>query len=718
MLNFRSFIIEDWVDPKSGINEPVWFPRGIDKKRPLSIFTQAAGYGRDWDLPSNYNPRSDALVHTTDYFPENGKIRTQASAQRDNPVRKVNRETIHFTRNGIVGKHTGGSWEGKPFTVILPQGPVKERFVAHGDHDTWVLGDLEMPNGSKIMVHEPSLTGEQKANLAKLAGVENYDQISERLTKGLDVDFDGRKITLKNTKGDVTKAVEAELRSLGIEPLNIGSEQAGTFVTQRPEFKLPKDVKFGGKLYFEKARSSVSGSAESQKIFSDMMQKSRLGALESPWGDTMHITSPFAKIEGVRTPGTDFALTNPNDLRVFTVDNSGKPIIDNIVDRISRPLFPEEQEAVSRIKEWQPKIQEWLESQRKEYDKNPEEYMAKQKEARAVQWAESDVKKAEKVSNAKRSERLQAEKEASAEAVRKYQSGEFVPPQKPEPQQTRVQEPESPKFSEDIAGLSPEGVVPKGKLAKGLRKIGSVAAEAVPMAFGDYAAREAGQSLGMGEQDAEMAGLAGSFAVPVAMSAAGMGAGPQAAVTIPGYVGGRLLAKGNEAIGLGDLETSAMTKLSNAWVSGKEGFKSDTDKVWNPQAGKYMTAKETSDFLRKQSEIERATDLTKGFASPEEAEAHFKRMKDDPEYKRMIDWRMAKAGQREAERQQGGSAVMARAMGTDAAETLIPDWVTNIGEYDPLGRATSAALDAAGYIPGAKKLGKKFVDVLGWLEKD
>ena len=711
MLNFKSFIIEDWVDPKSGINEPVWFPRGIDKKRPLSIFTQAAGYGRNWDVqPGNYNPRSDALVHTTNYFPENGVMRTLGSSQEGMPAPRSGRETLHFTRNGIVSSHMWGNFEGRPFTIIAPQGPVVNRIIANADQDTWVLGNLEVPNGSKILVHEPALTGEQKANLAKLAGVENYDQLTQRLQKGLDVDFNGRKINLKTTKGNIAKSVEAELRSLGISPLKIGTNYAVGFSEpeKMPKISLPDQFKPTDWWYRNKP----------DDLF-DVMKYLRRDSINPrpPFLSSAHQGTSF--FSGERWSEGD---VNPH--KWVLTGNTDK--IQEVIDTIDRPLHPEEQAALQRQKNWRDRMKEWMESQRKEYDKDPKAFVEKRKAAEEIdmqEYRESEAKRKAEEGFKSRGERLQAEKEASAEAVRKYQSGEFVPPQKPEtqkvePQQTRVQEPESPKFSEDIAGLSPEGVVPKSKLARGLGKIGTVAAEAVPMAFGDYAARKAGHSLGMGEQDAEMAGLAGSFAVPVAMSAAGMGAGPQAAVTIPGYVGGRLLSKGIEASGLGDLETSAMTKLSNAWVSGKEGFKSDTDKVWNPQAGKYMTAKETSDFLRKQSEIERATDLTKGFASPEEAEAHFKRMKDDPEYKKMIDWRMAKAGQREAERQQGGSAVMAKAMGTDAAETLIPDWVTNIGEYDPLGRATSAALDAAGYIPGAKKLGKKFVDVLGWLEKD
>ncbi len=62
-----------------------------------NIFTPAAGCqqrGRE-----QFNPRASSLVHITNYFPTGGTIKTTGEATGG----QLARETVHFTRNGVVG---------------------------------------------------------------------------------------------------------------------------------------------------------------------------------------------------------------------------------------------------------------------------------------------------------------------------------------------------------------------------------------------------------------------------------------------------------------------------------------------------------------------------------------------------------------------------------------------------------------------------------------
>lgn len=229
------------------------------------------------------------------------------------------------------------------------------------------------------------------------------------------------------------------------------------------------------------------------------------------------------------------------------------------------------------------------------------------------------------------------------------------------------------------------------------------------MMVGGEVTGQTAKLMGAGETDTELANLAGSFAAPAALQAAGVGGLAGGGAATAGYVAGRLIDKGMEASGVADVQRAASEKtLGNLlrWQSGQgEGIK---------DAGE-ATAKAAK--MSQDAKAARATDITKGFASAAEAEEAAKKRRT-PEGQKAYQDEMEKARVRELERQEKGSAYTARMMGTDTAETIIPDWVTDIGEYDPLGRATTATLSAVGeYVPGAKYVGNKAMDFMGWLTK-
>jgi hypothetical protein len=269
-----------------------------------------------------------------------------------------------------------------------------------------------------------------------------------------------------------------------------------------------------------------------------------------------------------------------------------------------------------------------------------------------------------------------------------------------------VSAPEAPKAaSAQQAQTSTKG----GKLKGVARGAGAVAAEIPAMMVGGEVTGQTAKLMGTGETDTEIANIAGSFAAPAALQAYGVGGLPGGGAAAVGYVGGRLIDKGMEASGVADVQRAASEKtLGNLlrWQSGQgEGIK---------DAGE-ATAK--AEKMSQDAKAARATDITKGFASAAEAEEAAKKRRT-PEGQKAYQDEMEKARVRELERQEKGSAYTARMMGTDTAETIIPDWVTDIGEYDPLGRATSATLGAVGeYVPGAKYVGNKAMDFMNWLNK-
>ena len=236
------------------------------------------------------------------------------------------------------------------------------------------------------------------------------------------------------------------------------------------------------------------------------------------------------------------------------------------------------------------------------------------------------------------------------------------------------------------------------------RGAAKVAADLPAMVVGGAIAGEAAKTMGAGETDTEIANIAGSFALPAALSMGGastLAGGPAAAV---GYGVGRLIDKANEASGQADRQRKFMQNtLGNVlrYTSGQgEGIKDTAEASKRGQA------------IANQAQFERGTDITKGFASAEEAaKAAAERSKPEGQKKYLED--MEKARIRELQRQAKGSAYTERLMGSDAGE-MIPQWVTDIGEYDPLGRATSAAIKA---IPGGEWAAGKLASGINWLNK-
>jgi len=190
------------------------------------------------------------------------------------------------------------------------------------------------------------------------------------------------------------------------------------------------------------------------------------------------------------------------------------------------------------------------------------------------------------------------------------------------------------------------------------------------------------------------------------------------AAAAPAYIIGKLIEKGMRASGADEaLYGKPMRTIANAWsAEERKGYKSAEDKVWNPQTGKYQTAGEAAASTKEQAKIQRRTDLTKGFAGQKEAEEFAKQMQD-PKFRRKYERQMKQAEVRELERQAGGSAIAARAMGD------LPDWIG--APIEAGGRAveageellSSAIEKGAEYVPGGQWVLGKAGQFMNWLNK-
>jgi hypothetical protein len=96
-------------------------------------------------------------VHLTDYYPEDGVIKSHASATKGTED-YVARNTIHFTLNHPVEENDGGDWSGRQFAIVAP---LRSLMETEGNHfvnlmgvDSYTLGDVTLPEDA-VIVHAP-----------------------------------------------------------------------------------------------------------------------------------------------------------------------------------------------------------------------------------------------------------------------------------------------------------------------------------------------------------------------------------------------------------------------------------------------------------------------------------------------------------------------------------------------------------------------------------
>lgn len=89
------------------------------------------------------------LVHRLDFLPDGGIRKTRFNGLQD----RIFRMTIHFSLNHpVVPVAMMGDWESMPYTILIPLYKMpKSRILNLGEVDTFIWGDLELPEGSYVL---------------------------------------------------------------------------------------------------------------------------------------------------------------------------------------------------------------------------------------------------------------------------------------------------------------------------------------------------------------------------------------------------------------------------------------------------------------------------------------------------------------------------------------------------------------------------------------
>jgi len=292
MKSFKKFIFESNLEIP-GSQEFLHSPPPIGSG---NIFTKAAGY--EQKRPEEYNPEHSAMIHMTSHFPLGGIIETSGSHTY------YPRETVHFTRNGTVSSHMFGNWNASKFGIMIPEHKVSDRLFNHGSHDSFAIGNVSLPHGSRIVMNWSNLEDHEKDHIKKLTGSNSHDEALKKINKGHSINFGDNQIQLHSTQGSESNhdAVRRHLTASGINPVNIGHNYATGYLN--PD---SSDAEFD-------SRYGLRGSVSNFYINRSKRGQDKIESKAARPSTGDHIDSIFADIEsntGWRYAGhTDYPLVD------------------------------------------------------------------------------------------------------------------------------------------------------------------------------------------------------------------------------------------------------------------------------------------------------------------------------------------------------------------------------------------------------------------------
>lgn len=135
----------------------------------------------DNDYTSHEIPEEDCiLVHCTNYFPNDGVIKTlydgkkeytvplEVNGEENEVTFRHHRHTAHFVANGVVGNTgDGNTWENMKYIVFEPASFHKDQIVSESFSDTFTNGSVKLSDKAILMVEKDAydkLTEKQKQN--------------------------------------------------------------------------------------------------------------------------------------------------------------------------------------------------------------------------------------------------------------------------------------------------------------------------------------------------------------------------------------------------------------------------------------------------------------------------------------------------------------------------------------------------------------------------
>ena len=191
----------------------------------------------------NLSPSDLVAIHVTNTFPSDGMIRTHVGWAEKTGEPGVARDTAHFTLNGVVQEDHGSlnlsksEWPFRKFAVLTPLFNLpKEQVINMKTDDTFLLGDVEVPAGSKVLVDWKEIAmlrdmdvlsdGEMHELLRAQGMVDEYVQTD------IDRERDNRKVAEKDGIAYVLcdmdsprmrEILHSEIESMGYRPIEMGS---------------------------------------------------------------------------------------------------------------------------------------------------------------------------------------------------------------------------------------------------------------------------------------------------------------------------------------------------------------------------------------------------------------------------------------------------------------------------------------------------------------
>lgn len=150
-----SIRVESLELPKAGVTKVARHLTNIDSS--LATFASALSLPPYKDLSSperfvdgidKLKPADLVAIQLTDHFPENGIIHPTAHYQPD-----TLRFTNHFTINALAPEINlmGWKWDKKKYAILVPFDKLKSRVLAFNPADTFILEDIELPQGAVVL---------------------------------------------------------------------------------------------------------------------------------------------------------------------------------------------------------------------------------------------------------------------------------------------------------------------------------------------------------------------------------------------------------------------------------------------------------------------------------------------------------------------------------------------------------------------------------------
>ena len=137
--------------------------------KPSVEFVKADNSLFSWASPKpklsmeKFDPKSMVLIHSTNYYPEQGKIQSARAGCVDSNGVALSRPTIHFALNKPVTEHSvGNNWNTMDYVTILPfdstVSSMPQEHVIGGIKDDFAfMHEVQMPKGSVIVKYNPEV---------------------------------------------------------------------------------------------------------------------------------------------------------------------------------------------------------------------------------------------------------------------------------------------------------------------------------------------------------------------------------------------------------------------------------------------------------------------------------------------------------------------------------------------------------------------------------